>query len=103
MMRHDFDISVTLCGSLAAANYLGYLLGALSATRLRVSPATAIRAGLVAIVLVTIGTAASQTVRVWLGLRALAGIAGAWVLVFTSAWSLERLSAARRPLLSGIV
>jgi MFS family permease len=103
MMRQDFGLSVTLGGWLASANYLGYLLGALSATRLRVSPATAIRAGLVAIVLVTIGMAASQTFVVWLVLRALAGIASAWVLVFTSAWSLERLSAARRPLLSGIV
>jgi hypothetical protein len=37
------------------------------------------------------------------GLRALAGIGSAWVLVFASTWSLERLAAVRRPLLNGLV
>jgi MFS family permease len=103
MMRQDFGLSVTAGGWLASANYLGYLLGALSATALRVSPATAIRAGLVTIVLVTIGMAAAQTFVVWIVLRALAGIASAWVLVFTSSWSLQRLAVTGRPVLSGVV
>ncbi len=47
---------------------------------------------------------ASRTgLPLWLLLRAAAGVASAWVLIHASAWSLERLAAARRPLLSGIV
>src|SRR2546430_7359179 len=39
----------------------------------------------------------------WLVLRALAGVGSAWVLVFSSAWCLERLASVRRPLLNGVV
>jgi MFS family permease len=103
MMREDFALSVTQGGWLASVNYVGYLLGALSATALGVSASTAIRAGLITIVVVTAGMAASHTFVVWMALRALAGVASAWVLVFTSSWSLARLSAARRPVLNGMV
>jgi predicted MFS family arabinose efflux permease len=40
---------------------------------------------------------------VWVVLRALAGVASAWVLVFVSAWSLERLAALGRLSLGGVV
>jgi len=39
----------------------------------------------------------------WILLRALAGIASAWVLIFVSAWSLERLAPTRRPALASTV
>src|SRR2546430_5887488 len=39
----------------------------------------------------------------WLVLRALAGVGSAWVLVFSSAWCLERLAPVRRPVLNGVV
>jgi MFS family permease len=39
----------------------------------------------------------------WLALRALAGVASAWVLIHVSAWSLERLAPARSPALNGTV
>src|SRR6202162_5281772 len=55
MMQQDAAVSVGEGGWLASANYLGYLLGALSAVALRVRAATAIRAGLVVIGLVTLG------------------------------------------------
>lgn len=103
MMQQDAGVSVTAGGWLASANYLGYLLGALSATAVDLSPATAIRTGLVTIVLVTLGMGASHTFILWLVLRALAGIGSAWVLVFTSSWCLERLSATARPVLNGVV
>ena len=38
----------------------------------------------------------------WLALRTLAGVASAWVLVFASAWTLERLAELRRPRLGGV-
>jgi len=103
MMQHDAGLSLNAGGWLASANYLGYLLGALSATAFRIRRATAIRAGLVTIVVVTLGMGASHTLVAWVALRALAGIASAWVLVFASSWCLERLAQTARPVLSGVV
>ena len=40
---------------------------------------------------------------VWLVLRALAGVASAWVLIYVSAWCLERLASLGRPALSNTV
>ncbi|MCK6449227.1 MAG: YbfB/YjiJ family MFS transporter, partial [Planctomycetes bacterium] len=53
-MREDAALSVAAGGWLAAANYLGYLLGALAALRWRVRPSVALRSGLVAIALATL-------------------------------------------------
>jgi MFS family permease len=103
MMQQDAGVSVTAGGWLASANYVGYLVGALSATALDISPRTAIRTGLVTIVGVTLGMGASHSFMVWIVLRALAGVGSAWVLVFTSSWCLERLSATARPVLDGVV
>lgn len=103
MMQQDAAVSVGEGGWLASANYLGYLLGALSAVTLRVRATTAIRAGLVVIGLVTLGMGVAQSFAAWLVLRALAGVGSAWVLVFASAWALGKLSAAGRPVLRGTV
>jgi hypothetical protein len=40
---------------------------------------------------------------VWLALRALAGVASAWVLIYVSAWALEHLAALNRPALGNTV
>jgi MFS family permease len=90
-------------GWLASANYFGYLIGALSAVRLRVRAATAIRAGLVVIGVSTLAMALHDGFLLWVLLRTVAGIASAWVLVFVSAWSLERLAVLGRPGLGGVV
>lgn len=103
MMQQDAGLSVAGGGWLAAANYLGYLLGAMSAIRLSVRPATAVRAGLVVIVITTAAMGFAHGFAAWLVLRTLAGIGSAWVLVFASAWCLGRLAAARRPVLGGVV
>jgi len=39
----------------------------------------------------------------WLLLRALAGVASAWVLVFVSFWTLEKLAVSGRPRLGGVL
>jgi predicted MFS family arabinose efflux permease len=88
---------------LAAANYLGYLAGALSTLWLRLDPSAAIRAALLAIGLATLAMGLVDGFAAWLVLRALAGVASAWVLVFVSAWALERLAEARRPQLAGVL
>ena len=103
MMQEDAGVSVAAGGWLAAANYAGYLVGALSAIGLRIRAATAIRAGLVVIGLATLGMGLDGGFAVWMVLRALAGVASAWVLVSVSAWCLERLAALRAPALNGRV
>ena len=103
MMQQDAGLSVAEGGWLAAANYLGYLVGALCAIRLRLPPTAAIRSGLAGIGLVTLGMGFARHVDAWLLLRALAGFASAWVLVFGSSWALARLEMMDRSRLSGVV
>jgi predicted MFS family arabinose efflux permease len=103
MMQQDFAMSLGEGGWLASANYLGYLVGALSAAALRIRAAIAVRVGLVVITLVTLGMGLARGFTAWLVLRALAGIASAWVLIFASAWALGKLTAAGRPVLRGTV
>ncbi len=103
MMQQDTGLSVAGGGWLASANYLGYLLGALSALAIRVPAAAAIRGGLVVIGLATLAMGFEHRFAVWMALRALAGIANAWVGIFVFAWCLERLAPLRRPLLNGLV
>jgi MFS family permease len=103
MMQEDAGVSVAEGGWLASANYIGYLLGALSAMAVPLGAVTAIRTGLVVIGLVTLGMSFEHSLSAWIVLRALAGIASAWVLIFVSAWCLEKLAPLRRPLLNGTV
>lgn len=103
MMQDDANVSVVAGGWLASANYVGYLLGALSAMQPWLRPALAIRGGLLLISVSTLAMGLVDNFSAWLLLRTLAGIASAWVLVFASAWSLEHLAAKQRPQLSGVV
>ena len=103
MMRDDVGLSVAAGGWLASANYLGYLLGALSAIGMRVTPPTAIRGSLVVVGVATVAMGLTHGLAGWVGLRVLAGIASAWVLIFGSAWCLDRLAPLRRPVLNGVV
>src|SRR3989442_15157004 len=90
-------------GWLASANYVGYLLGALSVIWRRIRATTGIRAGLATIGLATLAMGLEHHFAVWLFLRAVAGVASAWVLIYVSAWCLERLASLRRPALSSTV
>jgi predicted MFS family arabinose efflux permease len=107
MMQDDAGLSVAQGGWLASANYLGYLVGALTAGALRASPAGVIRAGLVAVGLSTLAMGLFDHMIAWLALRALAGVASAWVLVFAMSWCLEQFDAKappqRRAMLSATV
>jgi MFS family permease len=99
MMQAEGALSLAAGGWLAAANYVGYLAGALCAPLL--SNAAAIRAGLAGIALSTLAMGLAREQWLWMGLRALAGVASAWVLIHVSAWCLERLAPLRRPVLGG--
>lgn len=65
--------------------------------------AAIVRGSLVAIALLTAGMGVTDHPFAWLALRALAGIASAWALVFGSAWVLQRLAAIGSHHLGGIV
>lgn len=103
MMQADAGLSIAAGGWLASANYIGYLVGALSAIRMRIRATTAIRGSLVVIGLATLGMGLEHRFAAWVALRALAGIASAWVLIFVSAWCLGKLASLGRPILSGVV
>jgi len=103
MMLQDASVSLVSGGWLASANYLGYLVGALSAMAVRVRPERAIRFGLAAIGIMTLAMGLPLPFFAWLLLRFLAGIASAWVLISVSAWCLESLAAYRQPWLNSLV
>jgi MFS family permease len=103
MMQEEAAVSVGQGAWLASANYLGYLLGSLSALALRGRATTAMRTGLAVIGLATLAMGLTQSFAAWLVLRVLAGVGSAWVLVFVSAWTLGKLNAAGRSALRGIV
>ena len=96
MMQEDAGVSIAMGGWLASANYIGYLLGALSVMGLRIPATSAIRAGLLTIGLATLAMGLESGLAWWLALRAIAGVASAWVLINVSAWCLERLAALGR-------
>lgn len=103
MMQKDQGLSLVLGGWLATSNYLGYFLGAYTAAWLRAAPGKIISLSLLATALLTAGMAFTDLPVFWILLRGLAGVASAWVLVFTSAWALQHLAAAEAPGLRGLL
>jgi len=103
MMQEDVGVTIATGGWLASANYVGYLAGALSVIWWRIGAPAAIRAGLATIGLATLAMGLAHHLAVWLVLRALAGVASAWVLIYVSAWCLERFASLGRPALSNTV
>jgi len=103
MMQRDAGLSIADGGWLASANYTGTFLGAVCAALMPVPAAPAVRWGMLAIGLTTPGMAVAGGLLPWVMLRALAGFATAWVLVFASAWSLARLTPLHHPVLKSAV
>ena len=112
MMLHDGVVDLSGASWLATANYLGYWLGALGCAlqpalwrrwgRAPLAHTHAIRIGLVATVLFTLGMALPWPAS-WALWRGLAGVASAVVFVYVSGWCLMRLSALGAPALAGII
>jgi MFS family permease len=103
MMQQDAALSLAAGSWLASANYLGFMLGAVSAIRLRVPHTIVIRWGLFMIGVLTLGMGFTSQFAIWMVLRALAGVANAWTQVFAFAWCLDKLSAVQRPVLNGVL
>jgi predicted MFS family arabinose efflux permease len=111
MMLHDGVLSLAGGSWLATANYIGYLLGALTcmalpwlARRRSGVPGAAVlaRLGLVATVLLTLGMALPLP-GAWPLLRFAAGVASAMVFLNISGWCMVRLVALGRPAMGGLI
>ena len=103
LMVRDGSLAPSAGAWLAAANYLGYLAGALLAGRLGLSLSALMRASLAGIVVTTAAMGVLDGLAAWMSLRFAAGIFSAWALVAVSAWALQHLAQARRSDLSGMV
>ncbi|HYR36895.1 MAG TPA: YbfB/YjiJ family MFS transporter [Burkholderiales bacterium] len=102
MMQEDAGVSLAQGGYLAAANYIGYLAGALWAMR----PAradVAIRISLLTIAVSTLAMGVTHGMAAWLLWRTVAGVASAWALVHVSSWCLQELTVLGKPQLGGVV
>ncbi|MEJ6021221.1 YbfB/YjiJ family MFS transporter [Ramlibacter sp. PS4R-6] len=103
LMIAEGRLDVAVGGWIAAANYAGYLAGALTASRLRWS---AVRLAVTALALTALLTAAmALPLAPWLWgvLRFAAGVASAWAFVATAIWCLGALARASRGDLAGAV
>jgi predicted MFS family arabinose efflux permease len=92
LMQQDKGLTLAAGSWLATTNYLGYLAGALVCIALQPRPAPAIRWGLLWVGCLTLAMGFCEWQEAWLGLRFLAGVASAFVLVGTSAWAMPILT-----------
>src|SRR5215467_457312 len=74
LMVRDGLLTSNTGALLAASNYLGYLVGATLAARLRMSATSLLRLGLIGTVLVTAAVGWTSSVLAWALLRFLAGV-----------------------------
>jgi MFS family permease len=103
LMIQEGQLDVAAGGWIAAANYAGYLVGAMTASRLNWS---AVRLGAVALVLTVLLTAAMALpgpAWLWAAMRFAAGVCSAWAFVATAIWCLGALTASGHPHHAGAV
>lgn len=96
MMLADGAIAIPGGGLLAAVHFVGYLIGALTAARVPVSPRALLPASLIAIGLAALAMGVFERFWVWLALRWIAGVASAWVLVLVGTHCVNALAEAGR-------
>src|SRR5215470_6463141 len=96
LMQAHSGLTLAQGGWLAAANYAGYLAGALLCVAVDPNPGVSVRAGLAVVALSTLAMATTADFRLWLVWRLVAGAASALVLVGISAWALRRLEREER-------
>jgi predicted MFS family arabinose efflux permease len=96
LMQAHAGLTLAQGAALAAANYAGYLAGALWCVWANPNSATVARVGLAVVAVSTLAMGLTADFTWWMAWRGLAGAASALVLVGISAWALHRLSRADR-------
>jgi hypothetical protein len=93
LMLRDGTLTAAAGAEWAAANYGGYLAGALTASRVFRDPCLGLRIGMAGVALTTLAVAWIDDAGL-LGavLRAAAGVFSAWTLVYASSWYLAELA-----------
>lgn len=97
LMIRQSQLDVAAGGWLAAANYAGYLAGAVTAVRVPLTPARLCVTALLLTAVLTAAMAVSGSLALWIALRFAAGACGAWAFVSTSVWCLSALARMQRP------
>jgi MFS family permease len=95
LMLRDGTLSAAAGAEWAAANYAGYLLGALTAARFSADPVRGLKLALLGVALTTLaaaGVGSAATVFAGTLLRAAAGVFSAWALICLSSWGLAELA-----------
>lgn len=103
LMQREGLVGDAQGAALAAINYAGYLLGALTAARLARHPRRLVLGSLIGIVLVTAAAGGVGQFGAWMLLRGSAGMLSAWTMVGVSAWAIGELARRGRPDLGGVV
>lgn len=103
LMQREGLLSVDVGAFLATANYLGYLIGALTAARVPVAPRTLVLIALFGTAALTAAMGSFGCVPAWLLLRLMAGVASAWALVGVSSWAVPALAKRGRADAAGCV
>ena len=100
LMLRDATLTLVSSAEWAAANYFGYLIGALSAAWFSKNPRCGLKVALIGVTLATLAVAAiGQTSPPHIGalLRCAAGLFSAWTLISTSGWALVELARRQAP------
>lgn len=100
LMIRDGTLSAAVGAEWAAANYGGYLLGALTASWFSGNPHRGLLLGLMGVALATVASAwTGGDAGAFLGavLRAAAGVFSAWALVCASSWCLAEFARRHAP------
>ena len=92
LMMRDGLIDAAVAAELATANYVGYLLGAMSAARLARRPLRLLKLSLAGVCVLTLAASVVEGRIAWAALRLAAGVCSAWVLVSASSWCLRELA-----------
>ncbi|MCB4802858.1 putative MFS family arabinose efflux permease [Methylobacterium brachiatum] len=98
LMMRDGTLTAAAGAEWAAANYGGYLVGALTASWFAGNPRRGLLLSLAGVALTTVAMAAvghDAPAALGAGLRALAGVFSAWALVCASGWCLAELARRR--------
>lgn len=104
-MQLEKGFSTVFAGTLASANYAGYLAGALIGSIFPIQRvrSSLLRISLVASIALTFGMGLIEEPSIWLVFRFLSGVMSAFVFVLTSSIILDRLAARGQIGLSGLM